>query len=571
MLSRGNGLLESLSFLAIILGTVFGGVLSDQFRGREYVIGAILFGLALIGSVASLLIRKMPAANPDRGFPPLLYKPLWENIRVLLKSRPLAFAVLGIAFFTFIVAFMRATVYMHGESQIPRWSESHTSMIVGMVALGIGLGSPLVGFLSGGKVELGLLPIGAVGMIVAAVVAALSLQFVPGLVACIILIGFFTGFYIVPLFTLLQHRAPKTSKGDSIATSNFINVTGAILASLVFFGMDWAARKTGLAPELPQEDVGLLAKQMNLHVLAAQTVTSFMRPQLACGMPQLLTLKRVQDAFALGPRGRRIREIEYREGRPYKVILGRSLREIEEGPGDAIEVKADSFIDAFKTPLKPGDRVIESVYRRGRMTHHRLRREEEPLTPVYDKQNMPRLLFLSAGGMTLATLLLLWWQMPDLFRRTGLWFHWLRRCRLEPVGLHHLPSDGPVLLVTNAKGEDGCRQVLCATDRRTSIISAARSGEVARTLRHGGVVLMPAGDAEEAAKQVQCTPAPVLPVWVEIVPDGDRPRVYVVFGPPVAEQSAAAIDEALRQTGVEFRTRFKGGALAVQEKVAGMH
>ena len=64
--------------------------------------------------------------------------------------------------------------------------------------------------------------------------------------AAITLIGFFTGFYIVPLFTLLQQRAPKTSKGDSIATSNFINVVGAIVASLVVLTADVGARWTGV-------------------------------------------------------------------------------------------------------------------------------------------------------------------------------------------------------------------------------------------------------------------------------------------------------------------------------------
>src|SRR5438067_108371 len=124
--------------------------------------------------------------------------------------------------------------------------------VVGMVALGIGVGSPLVGFLSGGKVEVGLVPVGAVGMVLATTLAALLLANVPVLIGCIVLIGFFTGFYLVPLFTLLQHRAPKTSKGDAVATSNFINVTGAILASAVFFTADWTARHTGLAPPLPE-------------------------------------------------------------------------------------------------------------------------------------------------------------------------------------------------------------------------------------------------------------------------------------------------------------------------------
>ena len=80
----------------------------------------------------------------------------------------------------------------------------------------------------------------------------------PALVVCIILIGFFTGFYIVPLFTLLQHRAPKTSKGDSIATSNFINVTGAIAASLVFYGLDAGRPGHLVRPDLRPERTGCL-------------------------------------------------------------------------------------------------------------------------------------------------------------------------------------------------------------------------------------------------------------------------------------------------------------------------
>src|SRR5262249_56836810 len=133
-----------------------------------------------------LLIRRMPAANPGRPFPPFLYRPLWDNIRLLLGSRPLAFSVIGIAFFTFLVAFMRATVYMHGQVQSPPWKPSETSELVGMVALGIGLGSPFVGYLSGGKVETGLVPLGALGMIAATLVAAATLSYVPGLIACII-------------------------------------------------------------------------------------------------------------------------------------------------------------------------------------------------------------------------------------------------------------------------------------------------------------------------------------------------------------------------------------------------
>jgi len=118
LLSKGNGILESTSFLAVILGTVCGGILSSVFHGTEYFIGLILVGLSIVGAVASLLIQRMPAANPSRPFPRNLVKPLFANLDTMLRSRPLALSVLGIAFFTFMVAFMRATVYMHGLNEM---------------------------------------------------------------------------------------------------------------------------------------------------------------------------------------------------------------------------------------------------------------------------------------------------------------------------------------------------------------------------------------------------------------------------------------------------------------------
>src|SRR5581483_11042621 len=131
----------------------------------------------------------------------------------------------------------------------------HTSLIVATVALGVGLGSPLAGFLSGGKVELGMVPLGCVGMMLATTGAALAIEENAALVAALIVIGFFSGFYMVPLYTLLQHRAPRQSKADLIATSNFINVTGAIAASLLFGALVYLSQLLGVTPRLDVEDV----------------------------------------------------------------------------------------------------------------------------------------------------------------------------------------------------------------------------------------------------------------------------------------------------------------------------
>lgn len=507
MLSRGNGLLESLSFLAVILGTVLGGVLSQVFRGQEYYIGLILVGLAAIGALASLLIRRMPAANPQRPFPPYLYQPLWQSIRSLLRSRPLSLAVIGIAFFTFIVAFMRSTMYMHGQTRVPPWDEALTSEVVGMVALGIGLGSPLVGFLSGGKVELGMVSIGALGMIAATLIAACALDSLPALIVCITLIGFFTGFYIVPLFTLLQHRAPKTSKGDAIATSNFINVTGAIISAVLFYLSVGAAHLSGITPQVsPRTEI----------------------------------------------EGQLVEDPLYEDGKPVRIVIrsngiDRDIRARSRGRRKReIDVETE-LIDVFSGGLKAGDRVIDRSYRLARVTYHRIRRADQEPKPFYDESGLPRLLFIGAASLTLLTLLLLWRQMPDLFLRTLIWLRVQPRYRLEIEGLNHLPDKGPVLIATNARGREACLHVLSATDRSTQIMlmedhpPASANGvdehilrqKIEKVLEGGGVVALSVNSGQAAERLLGELSAPVLPVWYEPAPrpeQGRRQRIYILAG-----------------------------------------
>jgi MFS family permease len=442
LLSRGNGILESTSFLAVILGTVTGGVLSTKFRDQEWCIGALLVALALVGAFASALIQKMPAANPTRPFPFDPIGPLYRNMRTMVRSRPLALAVLGIAFFTFVVAYMRATMYMHGESRVPRWQEFHTSLVVGTVALGVGLGSPLAGFLSGGKVELGLVPLGALGMIAACLVAAFTLNDQAWLVGCLIVIGFFSGFYIVPLYTLLQHRAPKTSKGDLVATSNFINVTGAIAASLLFYTLVFAAQRTGLARSAEQAELlsGVVAGpiQYDKH-----------------GRPKAVEVRRDDG----------------------EVVRVPPAEEKGEEKGVRLSTPDDDLLEILGGRLDVGEAVKVSTVRlpptasRPRaVTYYDVRRADKPLRPAFDNEQVPQYLFVGAALMTVATLLLLRREMPDFFMRSLLWLRSVGRGRLEVSGVNNLPPDGPVLLVTNCDRPAGCLRVLAATDRFTRFV-----------------------------------------------------------------------------------------------------
>jgi MFS family permease len=504
LLSKGNGLLESLSFLAVILGTVSGGVLSFLFLRQEWVIGVILLGLAMLGALASLLIRRMPAANPQLKFPPYVFGPLVRSLRTLVSTKPLVFAVIGIAFFTFVVAFMRATVYMLGESQNPRWNELKTSAIVGTVALGIGLGSPLAGWLSGRKVELGLIPLGALGMVIGCLAAAFNLAHVPVLVLFIVLIGFSTGFYLVPLFTLLQHRAPKTSKGDMIATSNFINVTGAIAASALFFFLVFLAKKVEFVEKVPQEDAVIEGKLSRL--------------ELAHGRPRYFEVEEPGTSFVR--HGGQRHDPTTPPKSVWDEIVGNDRRH---GNGHATVVHVERGLEV-------GESVVVSRYQIADVEHLAVRRQGEELKPAYDARRLPRFLFIGAGLMTLATLLVLWRRLPDLFRRSARVGAGLGQ-RVVITGLHNLPAAGPTVLVTASADPAAHAAILSATDRATRFFSAATHADAAVALLVRGDV---AGIILEYAKGEELLTILSARLTIDLVPvyaARDGGTLIVGFGP----------------------------------------
>ena len=118
-------------------------------------------------------------------------------------------------------------------------TEFNVALLIGLVGLGVGIGCSLAGYFSGNRIELGLVPIGAVLLVVASAVMAVIVsadKLIQGkIIFCLIAVGAAAGLYIVPLYTLLQHRAPKESKGSLVATSNFLNVTGGLVAVVLFY------------------------------------------------------------------------------------------------------------------------------------------------------------------------------------------------------------------------------------------------------------------------------------------------------------------------------------------------
>jgi acyl-[acyl-carrier-protein]-phospholipid O-acyltransferase/long-chain-fatty-acid--[acyl-carrier-protein] ligase len=229
-LSWGNGLLELGTFMAIILGTASAAILSKVLQDKQWVSGLILIGLAVVGFCTCLGITRVPAANPTKRFNANFPAELWRQVRAMRGDRPLWLALLGNTYFNFLGALLLLNVFFYG-ADILGVQETQISLLITALALGIGLGSAAAGYLSGGKIEYGLVPLGAVGLSLFSTLLALPHPTITKSLIWLACLGFSGGFFIVPIAALLQHKPAREVKGEVQATANWFSFVGSFAAS----------------------------------------------------------------------------------------------------------------------------------------------------------------------------------------------------------------------------------------------------------------------------------------------------------------------------------------------------
>lgn len=234
-LSWGNGFLGLGTFLAIISGGVVAGLLYESLGQQQLGSGVLLVALACVGLTTSLGIVKLPPADPQRKFQFNFLGDLWTNLREIGTDRVLTLAIAGSVYFWFLGAlFGEPTIFIY-STDVLQLTETQIAMLRACLAIGIALGSGAAGFLSGRKIETGLVPLGAFGLTACAALMAL-----PGLKATQVavllgLLGFSGGFYIVPINALIQHRPDPRRKGSVIATNAWLTSLSIFAASGVFW------------------------------------------------------------------------------------------------------------------------------------------------------------------------------------------------------------------------------------------------------------------------------------------------------------------------------------------------
>ncbi|MGC1582241.1 MAG: acyl-[ACP]--phospholipid O-acyltransferase [Candidatus Acidiferrales bacterium] len=242
-LSWGNGIIELGTFLASIAGTMVSGFLAMRYHGREYAAGLILLAATFAGLAASFGISRVPAADPARKFRVNPFGDLWSQCRIIGADRVLTWAVLGNSYLFFLAALLQFTIIIFGHDVL-RVNDEHIAYLQAAVALGIGVGSLAAGYLSGGKIEYGLIPLGAVGMTVFAAFLYHPGQTMISTAVHLSLLGYFGGFFIVPMGALIQHRPAPEHKGGVIAAANLFSFVGIFLAAFCYLLFSSVFRQT---------------------------------------------------------------------------------------------------------------------------------------------------------------------------------------------------------------------------------------------------------------------------------------------------------------------------------------
>jgi acyl-[acyl-carrier-protein]-phospholipid O-acyltransferase / long-chain-fatty-acid--[acyl-carrier-protein] ligase len=229
-LSRGNGLLEMSTFLAIILGTSVGGAIFAWWKHDLPLIGILMIAIAITGMLTSLGIPRVPASGAAKLLRLNPFGEVFEGLGRLRQDRPLWLTVIGISYFWFLGAFVLTNMFYFGK-ELLQLDEFHIGLLGTYLALGIGIGSLAAGRLSGDHIELGLVPIGSIAIGFSLGLVALSGSSYASAGISLALLGFSAGLFAVPLNALLQHRSGREEKGQLIATNNFMNTIGIFLAA----------------------------------------------------------------------------------------------------------------------------------------------------------------------------------------------------------------------------------------------------------------------------------------------------------------------------------------------------
>lgn len=242
----GNALVESGTFVAILLGTIAANIASQMEQG-PLVLGILVIVFAVIGWMASLKIPDGPAPDPGLKVRYNIFRESWHTVQFSRENKSVFLAIMGISWFWFLGASYLTQIYNYAKVDL-HGAQTVATGLLATFSIGIALGSLLCERFSGHKIELGLVPLGSIGLSIFGMDLYFHTQPASGeelvglgaflsephsyrVLLDFLLIGMFGGFYIVPLYAMVQERSEEHHRARIIASINILNALFMVVSA----------------------------------------------------------------------------------------------------------------------------------------------------------------------------------------------------------------------------------------------------------------------------------------------------------------------------------------------------
>lgn len=247
----GNALVEMATFTAILGGTIVGTVLSgaSDANSDSQWIGGLIIGIALIGYLVCRAIPNATAPVPELKIDLNPFRQTLRMLREVTRTPAIFYAIVGISWFWLLGAAYLTQIPSFGKNVLGG-NEPLVALLLCSFTIGVAIGSLACERLSGGRIELGLVPLGAAGLTYAGIALSLiggnltplaevglgTFWATPGAKAFLFhlaLIGIFGGLYIVPLYAMIQERTDKKLRARVIAVTNIMNSLFMVISAVL--------------------------------------------------------------------------------------------------------------------------------------------------------------------------------------------------------------------------------------------------------------------------------------------------------------------------------------------------
>lgn len=252
-LTGGNGLIQMGTYLAILLGTIIGGLLIAIKPGGSWYVSIVVISIAITGWFASRFIPQAAAADPGMKVSFNIFRETMHILSFARKDLKVFWAIIGVSWFWFYGATFLSLIPSYTKDVLTG-NEIITTLLLTAFSIGIGSGSLMCEKFSGRKIEPGLSLFGAIGLTVfAADLYFVEMSYVElsqragnhmisvflsapdnwRILLDLTMIGLFGGIYIVPLYTYVQHMSETRIRSRIIAANNILNALFMVISALI--------------------------------------------------------------------------------------------------------------------------------------------------------------------------------------------------------------------------------------------------------------------------------------------------------------------------------------------------